>query len=230
MNDQGLGHGPPRWGQPYRVRCCGRWAWASQNASAVAERICYGLVAVYFATFLQSTFILTVDAVALPLATFAVGNIVGTVLGGQLADRLPYRLGIFAAAMLASGVAALVLFGMAADLITTVGLAFVYVFFNAIARPSLMASLGDVPEHIRGTVMGLNVTCSSLGWLGAAGLGGWMIASYGFAGFGPLTMGIAVLSAVLALIRRFRAAESSSDAPSADQQEPGRRISGRACN
>ncbi|MGE0233627.1 MAG: MFS transporter [Flavobacteriaceae bacterium] len=169
----------------------------------VAERICYGLVAVYFATFLQSTFDLTVDAVALPLAVFAVGNIVGTVFGGQLADRLPHRLGIFATTMLASGVAALALFGWRMDLIATIGLGFVYVFFNAIARPSLMASLGDVPEHVRGTVMGLNVTCSSLGWLGAAGLGGWMIASYGFTGFGPLTMGVATVSAGLALVRRF---------------------------
>jgi MFS transporter, DHA1 family, inner membrane transport protein len=165
----------------------------------VAERICYGLVAVYFATFLQSTFALSVDAVALPLAVFAIGNIVGTVLGGQLADRLPNRLGIFAAAMLASAVAALVLFGWVVDLKITVALGFVYVFFNAIARPSLMASLGDVPEHVRGTVMGLNVTCSSMGWLGAASLGGWIMATVGFAGFGPLTLVVATLSAVLAL-------------------------------
>ncbi|MGE0417894.1 MAG: MFS transporter [Acetobacteraceae bacterium] len=167
----------------------------------VAERICYGLVAVYFATFLQSTFALTVGQVAVPLAVFAIGNILGTILGGQLADRLTNRLGIFAASMLASAVAALALFGWQADLRTAVGLGFVYVFFNAIARPSLMASLGDVPEHVRGTVMGLNITCSSLGWLGAASLGGWMIASVGFGGFGPLTAVVAAISAVLALAR-----------------------------
>ena len=171
-------------------------------AMGVAERVCYGLVAVYFATFLQSTFHLTLDSVALPLAVFAAGNILGTVLGGQLADRLPNRLRIFAAAMLASGVASLVLFGWPADLKTSVGLGFVYVFFNAIARPSLMASLGDVPEHVRGTVMGLNVTCSSMGWLGAAGLGGSMIGLWGFGGFGPMTAVVAVIGAMLSLIRR----------------------------
>jgi DHA1 family inner membrane transport protein len=168
----------------------------------VAERICYGLVAVYFATFLQSTFGLSLDSVALPLAVFALGNILGTILGGQLADRLANRLGIFAGAMLASAVAALVLFGWQADLATSVALGFVYVFFNAIARPSLMASLGDVPEHVRGTVMGLNVTCSSLGWLGAAGLGGTMIGTYGFAGFGPLTAVVAVVGAGLSQAKR----------------------------
>jgi predicted MFS family arabinose efflux permease len=133
---------------------------------------------------------------------FALGNILGTVLGGQLADRLPNRLGIFAVAMLVSGVASLVLFGWQRDLATSVALGFAYVFCNAVARPSLMASLADVPEHVRGTVMGLNVTCSSLGWLGAAGLGGTVIAMFGFGGFGPLTAVVAVIGAGLATVRR----------------------------
>jgi MFS transporter, DHA1 family, inner membrane transport protein len=168
----------------------------------VAERICYGLVAVYYATFLQSTFALSLDAVALPLGVFALGNILGTLLGGQLADRLPNRLGIFAAAMLASAVAALALFGWHGDLMTSVALGFGYVFFNAIARPSLMASLSDVPEHVRGTVMGMNVTSNSIGWMGAAGLGGWMIGTFGFAGFGPLAATVAVIGGGIALIGR----------------------------
>ena len=167
----------------------------------IAERVCYGLVAVYYATFLQSTYGLQLNAVALPLAVFAMGNILGTLLGGQLADRMSNRRAIFAAAMLASAVAAIALFGWQDDLATAVPLGFVYVFFNAIARPSLMASLTDVPEHVRGTVMGLNVTCSSIGWLGAAALGGWMIATFGFAGFGPLAATVAVIGSGLALIR-----------------------------
>ena len=93
------------------------------------------------------------------------------------------------------------LFGWQDDLAIGVALGFVYVFFNAIARPSLMASLTDVPEHVRGTVMGLNVTCSSIGWLGAAALGGWMIATFGFAGFGPLAATVTVIGGGLALIR-----------------------------
>jgi len=168
----------------------------------IAERICYGLVAVYYATFLQATYGLALNEVALPLGIFALGNIVGTVLGGQFADRLPDRLVIFAAAMLSSGVAALVLFGWQPDLQTSVALGFVYVFCNAIARPSLMASLGSMPENVRGTVMGLNVTANSIGWLGAAGLGGWMIGSFGFGGFGPLAAATALLGGAIALASR----------------------------
>jgi DHA1 family inner membrane transport protein len=168
----------------------------------IAERICYGLVAVYYATFLQATYGLALDEVALPLGIFALGNIIGTLLGGQLADRLPDRLAIFAAAMLTSGVAALALFRWQPDLQTSVALGFVYVFCNAIARPSLMASLGSMPEHVRGTVMGLNVTANSIGWLGAAGLGGWMIGSFGFGGFGPLAAATALLGGAIALVSR----------------------------
>ncbi|HEX4171648.1 MAG TPA: MFS transporter, partial [Acetobacteraceae bacterium] len=173
-------------------------------AMGITERICYGLVAVYYATFLQATYGLALDEVALPLGIFALGNIVGTLLGGQLADRVPDRLAIFAAAMLASGIAALALFGWQRDMQTSVALGFAYVFCNAIARPSLMASLSKVPEHVRGTVMGLNVTSNSIGWLGAAGLGGWMIGSFGFGGFGPLAAATAMIGGGIALASRRR--------------------------
>ena len=84
----------------------------------------------------------------------------------------------------------------------SVALGFVYVFLNAIARPAMLAGLATVPEHVRGTVMGLNVTCSSIGWMGASGLGGLMVATQGFAGFGPLIGVVAVVGAGLAVVRR----------------------------
>jgi DHA1 family inner membrane transport protein len=171
-------------------------------AMGVAERICYGLTAVYFATFLQTTYGLSLAGVAVPLAVFALGSILGTVLGGQLADRLPNRLLTFAGAMLGSAVVALALFGWTAGLAGSVALGFGYVFVNAIARPSLMAALANVPDEIRGTVLGLNVTSASFGWLGAAALGGWMLAQHGFVGFGPLAAAVAVLGGALALIGR----------------------------
>ena len=171
-------------------------------AMGVAERICYGLIAVYFATFLQTTYGLSLAGVVVPLAVFAVGSILGTILGGQLADRLPNRLHVFAGAMFGSALVAVVLFGWTVGLVGSVALGFAYVFVNAIARPSLMAALADVPDEARGTVLGLNVTSASFGWLGAASLGGWMMAGYGFAGFGPLAAGVAVLGGGLALIGR----------------------------
>ncbi|CAA9248340.1 MAG: hypothetical protein AVDCRST_MAG04-1972 [uncultured Acetobacteraceae bacterium] len=171
-------------------------------AMGVAERVCYGLIAVFFATFLQATYNLSLAGVAVPLAVFALGSIGGTIVGGQLADRLPNRLLTFAVAMFGSAAVALALFGWTGGLSGSVALGFGYVFVNAIARPSLMAALANVPDEVRGTVLGLNVTSASVGWLGAAALGGWMLAQQGFAGFGPLAAGVAVLGGALALFGR----------------------------
>jgi predicted MFS family arabinose efflux permease len=171
-------------------------------AMGVAERVCYGLTVVYFATFLQATYALTPAGVAIPLGIVALGNILGTILGGQAADRLPDRSRTFAVAMIASGCAAMALFGWTPGLPGTVGLGFVYATCSALSRPSLMAALANVPEDVRGTVLGLNVTAASLGWLGAASLGGWIMAEIGFIGFGPFALAVALVAAVLALAGR----------------------------
>ena len=165
----------------------------------VAERVCYGLTVVYFATFLQATYGLTPAGVAIPLGIMALGNILGTVLGGQAADRLPDRSRTFAVAMVASGGAAMALFGWTPGLPGTVALGFAYATCSAMARPSLMAALANVPEEVRGTVLGLNVTAASLGWLGAASLGGWIMVGIGFVGFGPFALAVALVAAALAL-------------------------------
>ena len=188
--------------RPPSTRAVLSWPVIRLLSIGIAERVCYGLTIVYFATFLQSTYNVSLDAVALPLAIFASGNILGTLLGGQLADRFANRLMIFAVAMVTSGVAALGLFGWRTSVTMSVGLGFLYVFLNAIARPAMMAALAQVPSHVRGTVMGWNVTCSSIGWMGAAGLGGWMLGVQGFSGFGPLILVVAVVGAALALVRR----------------------------
>ncbi len=175
-------------------------------AIGVAERICYGLAVVYFATFLQVTYDLPLHALALPLFLFAIGNVLGTIGGGQLADRRRDRLLTFALFMTLSGIAAIALFLWHPNAETSVALGFVYVLLNALGRPSLMASYASVPEAVRGTVMGLTGTAASVGWIGAAGLGAAMIGAGGFGGFGPLAAAMAVLAALGALWCRRRPA------------------------
>ena len=170
--------------------------------TGIAERICYGLAAVYFATFLQATYHLSLAELAIPLAVFALGNVAGTILGGQIADRVRDRLMTFAVAMGLSAIAALFLFMWHPGPAVSVALGFVYVLLNALGRPSFMAALAAVPEDVRGTVLGLNGTSASIGWIGAAGLGAAMIGWVGFDGFGPLAATLALLGAVGALLSR----------------------------
>jgi DHA1 family inner membrane transport protein len=49
---------------------------------------------------------------------------------------------------------------------------------------------------------GGNVTSASFGWLGAASLGGWTMAEYGFGMFGPLAACVGVIGGTLALVGR----------------------------
>jgi predicted MFS family arabinose efflux permease len=65
-----------------------------------------------------------------------------------------------------------------------------------------MAALANVPDEVRGTVLGLNVTSASFGWLGASALGGWVMTIWGFGGFGPFAAVAALAGAGLAFGRR----------------------------
>jgi DHA1 family inner membrane transport protein len=170
--------------------------------TGIAERICYGLATIYFATFLQEIYGLSLAGLAVPLALMALGSIGGTVLGGQIADRLRDRLLTFTITMVLQGGAALALFVWHPDATVSVVLGFLYALVNAIGRPSYMAALANVPDHVRGTVLGLNGATASVGWVGAAALGAILIGTVGFEGFGPLAALLSLLGAAGALANR----------------------------
>ena len=154
---------------------------------------------VYFATFLQVTYDFSLAALAVPLALVAMGNVVGTILGGQLADRLYDRLLTYAVFMVVSGGVALAVFAWHPSPAITIALGFLYVLTNALGRPSLMASYASVPESLRGTVLGYQGASASVGWIGAAGLGAVILSLGGFGGFGPLALLLAIVGAGIAL-------------------------------
>lgn len=163
----------------------------------IAERVAFGLAAFYYASYLRTAYGLPIDEVALPLAVFALANICGTFAGGQVADRFPYRRISFAVSLAIAGCVAVPWFLWQPGLLITVILGIFFAFFNAMARPPLLAALADVPADVRGLVMGLNSSIASIGWLTAALVGGWLYAGVGFAGFSPL---MAVMCIVGALV------------------------------
>ena len=165
----------------------------------VLERVCFGLSAFYYPAYLRTAYGLEIEAVALPLVGFALGNILGTVLGGQLADRFPYRRVSFAAMLLLAGCFALPWFMWQPGLWITAGFGVLFSLFDALSRPSLMASLAAVPADVRGVIMGLNSSVASIGWLTAALVGGWLYAGVGFSGFGPIMLAMCVVGALVVL-------------------------------
>jgi predicted MFS family arabinose efflux permease len=164
------------------------------------ERTCFAAMAVYFATFLLTAYGVAMQALALALALVALGNLAGSLLGGWLADRVTARPLAFAVSSGVTGLLALPLMLWRPGIAHSVALGFAYSLTNAAGRPALMATLSEVPAELRGTILGLNISMSSVGWLGAAALGGWLVARYGFAGLGVLTAGVAGTGALLAVI------------------------------
>jgi MFS transporter, DHA1 family, inner membrane transport protein len=168
-------------------------------AASAMERGCFAGLTVYLATYLVVSYGVAPGALAVALALVAAGNLVGNVLGGQLADRLPARALTFAVASLLTGLFALPLMLWQPGLAGSIALGFAYSLANSVGRPALMAVLSEISSGARGAVLGLNITTGSLGWLGAASLGGWLIGHYGFGGLGVLSAAAAVAGAALGL-------------------------------
>lgn len=168
-------------------------------AALIVERVCFGLSTFYYPAYLRTAYDLEISQVAMPLVGFALGNIAGTIIGGQVADKLPNRRVSFGAALLIAGVFALVWFTWRPGLVGTACLGIGFSLFNAICRPPLMAAMADVPREVRGVVMGLNSSVASIGWLTAALTGGWLYAGAGFGAFGPLMLVMCIAGALVVL-------------------------------
>ena len=168
-------------------------------AAGTTERVCFGTLAIYLPTFLQRTYGISLGTLALALALVALGNLAGNVLGGRIADRVRARGLVFATALLLTAVLAAPTLMWAPGLAGSVALGFAYSFVNATSRPSLMATLSEVPGEVRGAVFGLTVTMASVGWILAGSVGAALVAAGGFAGLGIFCSVLALAGAGLAL-------------------------------
>jgi len=168
-------------------------------AAGTTERMCFAVVAIFLPAYLQHAYGTSLSSLALVLALVAAGNLTGNILGGRIADRTRFRARMFAASSALTALLALPLLGWHAGLATSVTLGFVYSFVNAAGRPSLMATLAEVPGELRSALFGLNITMASLGWLLAGSVGATLIALGGFAGLGAFCAAVAALGCVLAL-------------------------------
>jgi MFS transporter, DHA1 family, inner membrane transport protein len=139
---------------------------------------------------------------------------VGNMAGGHLADRVRSRELLYAVSLAVTGLVAVPLLVWTPGLEISIALGFVYTLANSIGRPSFMAALSAVPEAVRGTVLGLNVTFASVGWIAAAAFGGWLIASSGFGSLGLFCAGSAALGTVVLGLGGLRASRSLTPRPS----------------
>jgi DHA1 family inner membrane transport protein len=164
--------------------------------ASITERTCFGLVATFFATYLQLAHGFGLAELVVPLALVAGGNFLGNMIGGRMADAVPDRRVLYAVSAVGTGVVAIALFVASPGAVAAIGLGTLYGLVNGISRPALISLLSAVPPEIRGTVLGINITCASVGWVTSAIVGGmlaaagdwptlgWVVAVLGVAGAG----------------------------------------------
>lgn len=162
------------------------------------ERLCFASLAIYFATYLQQSYHLPFSELAWVLMLVAFGNLLGNLAGGQLADRFPRRMALFGWSMVVTALLVVPLLWFSASLMVTVVLGFGYSCANALGRPSYVATLSEVPNEVRGAVLGFNVTMASVGWLLAASVGAQLVIQFGFASLGIFSGAAALCGAWLA--------------------------------
>ncbi|MEO8719275.1 MAG: MFS transporter, partial [Burkholderiales bacterium] len=168
-------------------------------AAGTTERLCFAVIAIFLPAYLQHAYQVSFGVLSLVLALVAAGNLIGNLIGGRIADRTRKRARLFAIGSALTAVVALPLLAWHPGIATSVALGFVFSFVNAAGRPSLMATLAEVPSELRSALFGLNITMASMGWLLAGSVGGWLIAVGGFAGLGAFCALVAALGCGLAL-------------------------------
>jgi predicted MFS family arabinose efflux permease len=147
---------------------------------------------------------LTLVQLAFPLMLVAACNFLGNTLGGRITDRVANRPMLFALAALSSGATAMVLFVPTWGITTSVALAGVFMLINGVSRPPLFALLGGVPPQVRATVLGINISCASAGWMGSALLGGVLVAAEAWATMGCVAAALSSAGAMLVWFGRVR--------------------------
>jgi len=175
--------------------------------AGTTERMCFAVIAIFLPAYLQFAYDTTLGGLAMVLALVAVGNLVGNIVGGRIADRTRSKARVFAIGSALTSVVVLPLLAWHPGLGVSVAFGFVFSFVNAAGRPSLMATLAEVPAELRSALFGLNVTMASMGWLLAGSVGGWLIATSGFAGLGAFSAVVAALGCGLALFSSLDRAE-----------------------
>jgi len=150
----------------------------------------------YLAAYLMQTYRLTTAATAIPLALAGMGVIVGSFLGGRVADH-HRRLALFALSCWGSGLLAALVFTAQVSPWVTVALAFgaaALARISSAVTPTLLLELAD---NSRTTATGLFTVSNQLGVFGGASLGGLMLALGGFPRVGLFCLGVSVIAAMV---------------------------------
>ena len=162
----------------------------------VAQRMAYIALFSYLAAYLIEAYDMSVGAIAVPLALVGIGTVVGSYIGGLLANRKD-RMPLMAISSLAGGVAALLLFLIEVPVWAAVAIATAAVALLSVAWPLMITFSAEISTQSRATGVGLLGASNQSGGVGGAAMGGVLLAASGFPGVGYLCLGVTAFAAVV---------------------------------
>ncbi|MCH8801994.1 MAG: MFS transporter [Chloroflexi bacterium] len=164
-----------------------------------AQRMAFFGLFSYLAAYLIDVYGMSVGAVALPLAFVGIGTVIGSYIGGPVANRKD-RMPLIAASSVAGGAAALLLFSIDMPLWAVVAVATGSVALLSVGWPVVITLSTEISGQSRATGIGLLGVSNQSGGVGGAALGGVLLAASGFPGIGYLSLGAVVGSAVIIVL------------------------------
>jgi DHA1 family chloramphenicol resistance protein-like MFS transporter len=169
--------------------------WYVLAANACQQMGFFGMFG-YLAAYLMQTYHLPTAATAIPLALAGTGAMVGSFLGGRVADH-HCRVALFALSCWGSGLLAALVFTAQGSPWVTVALACGTAALARISSAVTPTLLLELAGNSRTTATGLFTMSNQLGVFGGAALGGLMLAWGGFPRVGLFCLGVSVIAAVV---------------------------------
>ena len=169
--------------------------WHVLVANALYQTAAFALFT-YLAAFLMRSYGMRGRDTALPLAAAFFGAMLGSLLGGTVAGRT-WRIGGVALALLVGGIFAGLMFVVAVSPWLTVLLATAGAILLTVFEPVTWALMAELAGESRATANGMLATSNQLGAMIGASVGGLVLAFGGFSLVGSLSLGAAVIAALV---------------------------------
>lgn len=167
------------------------------------ERCSFVAVTTFLAAFLMQSYSIPLEQVAPVLSVIAAGTLLGSVLGGRIADRGNQRTQ-YVALLVITALLGFPLFAATPGILVTGVLAATFGLANAMARPAWLSMLTRVPEDRRGATTGFAATTNQTGIVVGAAIGGLLVGSGSYLPIGILASGTALISAVTCALSKPR--------------------------
>lgn len=164
------------------------------------ERAAFTTVGTYLAAFLMQSYELRLDQVVPVLFATAAGTLIGSIVGGRMADAVNRPVLLYSGFQLLAAVGGIPLFLTTPGVIPTAVLASAFGLVNSLGRPSWMWLISQVPESRRGATMGFTATSNQIGLMVGAAVGGLLVGYGGYTALGIQVSCAAMLSAFTCLL------------------------------